>query len=59
MKKLLSVRELCDTMGVARSTIYDWKKSGKLPEPSKKWGSPRYDWDEVQKALSVPKEQEK
>lgn len=51
-KKLLSIKELCKNIGVSRSTIYEWKKDGKLPEPSKVWGSPRYDWDKVEKALT-------
>jgi len=59
MKKLLSVKELCDTIGVSRSTIYEWKKNGKLPEPTKVWGSPRYDWEDVEKALGDPQRQKK
>ena len=53
--KLVSVKDLCDQLNVARSTIYGWRKEGKIPEPVKKWGSPRYDWDEVQKSLGKGK----
>lgn len=54
-RKLLSVKELCDTLQVRRSTIYQWRKDGKIPEPVKRWGSPRYDWDEIKTALGKRK----
>lgn len=51
IKRLVSVKELCETVGVSRSTIYEWRKSGRLPEPVKRWGSPRFDWGEVEESL--------
>lgn len=51
IRRLVSVGELCQTIGVSRSTIYEWRKVGRLPEPVKRWGSPRYDWDEVEQSL--------
>lgn len=59
MPKLLSVNDLCDTLRVSRSTIYEWRKEGKLPEPIKRWGSPRYDWEDVKKAFGESPEQKK
>jgi len=53
--KLLSVKDLCDALHVHRSTIYEWRKEGKIPEPVKRWGSARYDWEEVKEALGERK----
>lgn len=58
MPKLLSVKDLCQVLNVHRSTIYEWRKDGKLPPPVKRWGSPRFDWDEVRKALGQNKKSE-
>jgi excisionase family DNA binding protein len=55
MPKLLTINELCETLKVDRSTIYRWRAQGLLPEPTKRWGSPRYDWEEVQAALKAKK----
>ena len=30
-RQLLTVGEVCDELGIARSTFYDWKAKGKLP----------------------------
>lgn len=53
--KLFTVKELCKELHVHRSTIYEWRKEGKLPEPIKRWGSPRYDWEQVKEALGENK----
>lgn len=36
----------------ARSTIYRWLQTGKLPPPVKRWGSPLWDLDEVKEHMS-------
>ena len=51
IRRLVTVRDLCETIGVGRSTIYEWRKTGRLPEPVKRWGSPRFDWVEVEESL--------
>ena len=53
--KLFSVKDLCEALHVHRSTIYEWRKEGKIPEPVKRWGSQRYDWETVKKALGEKK----
>lgn len=50
-KRFLTVRDLCEVLQVHRSTIYEWRKEGRLPEPVKAWGSPRFDREEVERAL--------
>ena len=31
MEKLLKPRELCDYLGIARSTLYEWTHTGFIP----------------------------
>jgi excisionase family DNA binding protein len=57
-QKLLRVKDLCELLHVHRSTIYQWQKDGKLPESIKRWGSPRYDFDQVKEALARKKKSE-
>lgn len=56
--KLLNAKQVMDMVGVsARSTIYDWMKRGKFPQPVKRWGHPRWDLEQVKQALeSAPAE---
>ena len=47
MGKLLNIAELCEKLNVDRRTIYRWLKSGRLSQPVKRWGSPRWDEEQV------------
>jgi predicted DNA-binding transcriptional regulator AlpA len=44
------MRELMEKFGVkSRQTIYNHIKAGKIPQPVKKMGSPRWNEDELDK----------
>ena len=51
MGKLLNISELCEKLGVSRRTIYYWLETGKLSQPAKRWGSPRWDEDQISRDL--------
>ena len=44
--RLLSVNDLIDKLGVSRTTLYKWRKSGKLPEGRRIAGSNLVKWSE-------------
>lgn len=53
MSKLLNITEVMDLFEVrSRQTIYNWVERGELPQPQKKWGSPRWDEEEINRALN-------
>jgi predicted DNA-binding transcriptional regulator AlpA len=46
--KLLTIHQVQTIFGVkSRQTIYNWVEKGTLPEPVKKWGSPRWNESEI------------
>lgn len=47
MPKLLNINELCELLKVTRRTIYNMLQDGRLPQPTRRWGSPRWDEDEI------------
>ncbi len=52
MPRLLNRKQVMDLVGVsARSTIYKWMDEGRLPQPTKRWGHPRWDSEEVNRAI--------
>lgn len=46
-KRLIGVRNLCEMLDVARTTIYRLKDSGRLPQPLKLGGSVKWRKDEI------------
>lgn len=44
--RLLSVNDLLDKLGISRTTLYNWRKSGKLPEGRRIAGSNLVKWSE-------------
>lgn len=57
-KRFVNIRELAALFNVSERTIYDWRKRGRLPKPVKKWGSPRWDMDEVERHMRKMMERE-
>jgi excisionase family DNA binding protein len=45
--KLINKREVARLFGVSKSTIDRWLLAGKLPKPTKRFGSRRWDYDEL------------
>jgi predicted site-specific integrase-resolvase len=52
MSKLLNKRDLSELFGVTCRTIERWRLDGKIPEPYKKWGSPRWKAEEIDRAFA-------
>lgn len=50
-ERLLNVKQICERIGCSRSTLYRWRHEDKLPEPVKKWGSPRWNSQEIDEAM--------
>lgn len=55
--KLLNVKQICERVGCSRSTLYRWRDEGRLPEPIKKWGSPRWDEQQIDRAMREEKKE--
>lgn len=50
--RFLNTKQVMEVVGVrARSTIYKWMKDGQFPQPTRRWGQPRWDSEEVHKAI--------
>lgn len=47
MNRLITKKQLRQLFGVSTSTIDRWVKAGKLPEPRRILGSPRWNYEEV------------
>jgi predicted DNA-binding transcriptional regulator AlpA len=56
MLKLLNINQVMVLYGVSRRTIYYWLDAGKMPQPVKRWGSPR--WTEEQITAHLIKKEE-
>ena len=47
MNRVITKKQLRQLFGVSASTIDRWVKAGKLPEPRRVLGSPRWNYEEV------------
>jgi predicted DNA-binding transcriptional regulator AlpA len=54
--KLINKREVAQLFGVSKNTIDRWLLAGKLPKPTKRFGSRRWEYDKLVALLkSKPK----
>lgn len=44
---LLNVKQVAEIFQCHPNTIFRWLKSGYLPQPVKRFGSPMWDYDEI------------
>ena len=49
--RLLNIKQVAELLQIHEKTIYKWIKKGKFPKSVKRWGSSRWDYDEIMLAL--------
>lgn len=59
MSKLLNIQQVAELLQIHEKTVYKWIKQGRFPTPTKTWGSPRWDYDEVMKYVRTDHGDEK
>lgn len=48
---LLNVKQVAEIFQCHEKTVYRWLKQGHLPKPTKRFGSPMWDYDEIMKHI--------
>lgn len=51
MIKLLNIKQVAELLQIHEKTVYKWMKRDRFPKPTKTWGSPRWNYEEVIKCL--------